>query len=202
MNLLRSFHRIVIGLRSGLWLGQSKTWTLFFFKTTLCRMTCACILAFSFIMCRYIHCSSMMAGCPRPRAATTAQAMILPSTVFHRWRRFLRWNAVCPFLQHNSFSFKPIRSVLVSSIPLHLPPIALWLVHVIFSKQLYFWRQWLSAVHSDLLMLGSLTLSLANMRKAFRCLVRSYSGNFFKPQTILHVSALEWSCWVEHFSGR
>ncbi len=83
--LLESFHNILIGLRSGLWLSYSKTLTLFFFNHSLvellvclgllsCCMTHVLMRLLKFIV------PSMMAGSPGQDAAKQAQAMILPPT--------------------------------------------------------------------------------------------------------------------------
>ncbi len=120
----------------------------------------------------------MMAGRPGQDAAQQAQAMILPPPCFTDGDDSYAGMQCVLFSRHNSFSFKPIRSVLVSSIHctfLRSPSgLSTWSL----ASNCIFGEQWLSAV-CDLLMLGSLTLSLANVRKAFRCLVRSYSGNLF-----------------------
>ncbi len=124
--LLRSFHNILIGLRSGLWLGHSITLAFFFFNHSLvtqlvCLGSLSCcvahfllrlgsrtdVLTFSFRTCynsEFIV-PSMMAGCPGQDEAKQAQTMILPPPCFTDGIRFLCWNTVCAFSKQR-FSFK------------------------------------------------------------------------------------------------
>ncbi len=89
--LLRSFHKILIGLRSGLWLSHSKTLTLFFFNHSLvewlvCLGLLSCCMTFSWdsvLKQMSWHFPLEFAG-------------IIQNSLFHQW-----WQAVLAKMLHN-----------------------------------------------------------------------------------------------------
>ncbi len=146
----------------------------------------------------------MMAGCPGNDAGKQAG--------INRWDKILKLKCGLFFsLNIIASHLNQFRSILV--FPSIKPsPIVLWIVHMIFSKLFSFWRTvafflqlcsvltQLNFLLCVLLMLGSLTLTLANVRQAFSCLEVT-QGTSATSQTITR-SALEWSLLVDHFSRR
>ncbi len=112
------FHNISL-LMSGLWLGHSKTLTVFFNHSLVECLVCmvlltSCVthyllrfscwtdvLTFSFRICYSSEwiVPSMMASCHGPDEAKQDQTMMLPSPCFTDEIWFLCWNAVFFFLQ-------------------------------------------------------------------------------------------------------
>ncbi len=109
------------------------------------------------------------------------------------------------FSERNSFSFKLIHSILVSSI---FSPIVSGLSTWSLESCFVFGEQCLSSCSSSVHTMvspcspdaGFMNINISNVRKAFSCLEVTL-GTFTTSQTITR-SALEWSLLVDLFSGR
>ncbi len=127
------------------------------------------VLTFSFRICWYnseFIVPSMMAGCPGQDAAKQAQAIILPPPCFTDGIRFLSWKQ-CAFFSPNIIDSHLNQQVLFWFHPSIKPFSNSPMENSGFLLATLSCTPWLLSV---LLMVGSWTLTLVNVRKAFSCL--------------------------------